>query len=153
MSPLELYQEKKAPLKFHQWKQMLQRRVGPLKAASQSNSHVFSRNTIKLVHRAHEIFPVHSNIRVCVLLDAARKYSLLAQLWVSLTAPLPKAASCWFENLGHFWLDSRTALQLHCCLVSGSCRGGPCCTVFQGDRSGNQIKGKSSLGCRAVGWE
>lgn len=41
----------------------------------------------------------------------------------------PKADSCWFENLNHFWQDSGPPLQLYYHLVSGSCRRAPCCYV------------------------
>lgn len=60
--------------------QVLWRRVDPLKVASDSNYPLFSRHTIKLVHRTYEIFLVLNNLSGClVLLDAAQKYSPLVQ--------------------------------------------------------------------------
>lgn len=67
---LSSIKRKKAPLKFNQQKQVLQRRVGLLKDASESdyhNYHLFPRHTIVLVHKAHEIFqvPVTSEDVLC----------------------------------------------------------------------------------------
>ena len=125
--------------------------MGLLKAASKSNSYLFSRHTIKLVHRAHEIFPVHSNIRACVvLLDAARKYPLLAQFRVSLTLyspKLPPAASK---------ISIISGWQEGCCVVSTGCRSDSCCTILKKKQTTNtppvnQNKAKSSLESRATG--
>lgn len=65
----------------------------------------------------------------------------------------PKAASCSFENLDHFWQDSGTPLQLYYCLVSGSCRSGSCCIMFQEKSICEPDKAKPGLGHSAVGWE
>ena len=137
--------------------------MGLLKAASKSNSYLFSRHTIKLVHRAHEIFPVHSNIRVCVvLLDAARKYPLLAQFRVSLTLyspKLPPAASK---------ISIISGWQEGCCVVSTGCRSDSCCTILKKNKQQTPhlwtrikpnlvlrvgLRGRGGEGWQGPGWQ